>query len=271
VQPSTSPIVGRPAALPPCLLDPDRAAPGLANTDALVVEDDDSAVDVAEGLLRMLGYRTRVARDGHAALYEVSRRIPDFILLDIHLPEMDGISFLKVLRKVREAKDVPVVAVSAVYPPDGPVARILEGLGVSQYLSKPFNLEGLRTAIATAHPAGPLSPPEPSALDGPFREWGLPCTGWLDGRQLRMIVDGARPDGLHVLAAPGALSRGVTCRLEVTVRRIVRDAMNETIVRLLVRVTGPAGRKASSERWHLEVQATRPADGLSTIIRALAD
>ena len=267
--------------MPPILLDPERgSAPRLVGTDALVVEDDESAVDVAVGLLRMLGYRTRVARDGHAALYEVSRAIPDFILLDIHLPEMDGVTFLRVLRKVREAKGVPVVAVSAVYPTDGPVSRMLEGLGVSQYLSKPFKLGGLRTAIAAAHPEGPLGQgrrepepprPKPVAAYGLYPEWGLPCVGAVGGQEHPLIIEGAGAGVITVLAAPGVLQRGTTVRLECTVRRVVQDAMTETKVRLLARVAGIAGRKGGSERWRLEVQAVRPTSGLDLLIRALAD
>ena len=271
------PPLGRPD-LPPILLDPERGAPvGLGGRDALVVEDDESAADIAQGLLGLFGYRARVAWDGHAALYEVSRRIPDFILLDIHLPEMDGISFLRVLRKVREAKDVPVVAVSAVYPPDGPVARMLAGLGVSNYLSKPFHQQQLREAILEAHPDGPLQlpaapPASPSARSqGPWQEWGLPCRGWFLGGEHPLILEHVSGSSIDALAAPGLLQKGATGRLEARVRRVVRDAMTETIVRLLVRVVRPAGRKGGSERWSLEVQAVRPEDGLDRVRRALKD
>jgi CheY-like chemotaxis protein len=274
---SLMPTSGTPGIVP-ILFDPDRGgAPAVRGTDALVVEDDESAVDIAEGLMRMLGYRTRVALDGHAALVQISTRIPDFILLDIHLPEMDGITFLKVLRKVREARDVPVVAVSAVYPPDGPVSRMLEGLGVSQYLSKPFNLAGLRAAISTAHPDGPLAPKpvdsDPTSrrvTSGPFPEWGIPCTGWIGGEAVQLIVEGAGPESVTVLAAPGAFRPGVTCRLECTVRMVVQDAMTETKVRLLARATGTVGKKAVSERWNLQVQAARPASGMALLAQALA-
>jgi CheY-like chemotaxis protein len=251
-------------------------APATQAVDALVVEDDECAVDIAEGLLGMLGYRTRVARDGHAALYEITKAIPDFILLDIHLPEMDGISFLRVLRKVKEAQQVPVVAVSAVYPPDGPVSRILGGLGVAEYLSKPFKLAALRNAIATAHPDGPLQRPAevarkapPPPRPGPYQEWGLACNGWVGGQETALIVEKAEPGEITILASPGVFEAGVTCRLECQVRLIERDAMHETMVRLLARATRPTGRKAGSERWRLDLQAVRPAEGLDLLIRAL--
>jgi CheY-like chemotaxis protein len=245
---------------------------------ALIVEDDESAVDVALGLLAMLGYQARVARDGHEALLAVSRSVPDLILLDIHLPELDGVSFLKVLRRVTEAREVPVVAVSAVYPAEGPVARMLEDLGVSQYLSKPFNLAGLRAAVATAHPEGPLgadAEPDGTLTDPHMSSvpasWGLPCRAWVGGDEQGLIIEGAGLESLTVIAARGVFRPGIACRLEVTVRFAVEEATTETQVRLLARATGAVGSMGGSERWNLELQAAIPSSGMLLLCEALAD
>jgi len=243
---------------------------------ALVVEDDESAVDVALGLLAMLGYRARVARDGHQALLAVSRSVPDLILLDIHLPKMDGVSFLKVLRRVTDTKEVPVVAVSAVYPPGGPVARTLMDLGVSQYLSKPFNLAGLRAAVATVHPEGPVGPmsedetltePHLAAVAGPV---GLPCRAWVGGDEQSLIIEGAGPESLTVVATRGVFRPGVACRLEAALRLSVQGTETSTLVRILARATGPVGALGASERWNLELQATIPSAGMALLTEALA-
>ena len=272
------------AGLLPTIWDPPGTPPSsgsggdvearLDRPVALVVEDDESAVDVALGLLAMLGYRARVARDGHEALLAVSQRQPDLILLDIHLPELDGVSFLKVLRRVTEMREVPVVAVSAVYPPNGPVARMLHDLGVSQYLSKPFNLAGLRAAVATAHPEGPLGPhaeadntltdPQMTAVPG---SWGLPCRAWVGGDEQGLIIEGASLESLTVVAARGVFRAGAACRLEVSLRLETRDVKAGTQVRLLARATGTVGSLGASERWNLELQAAIPSSGMIAALR----
>ena len=131
---------------------------------ALVVEDDIDAAQVASGMLRLLGYRSRVAGDANEALYALSEGPPSLILMDICLPVMDGVNLIKVARRVRGLEAVPVVAMSAVYPEEGPVVKVLDQAGVSTFLSKPFTLNGLRGAIDNARGAalkfGP--PPAPS-------------------------------------------------------------------------------------------------------------
>ncbi|MCP4869853.1 MAG: response regulator [Proteobacteria bacterium] len=134
---------------------------------ALVVEDDPDAANVAKGMLRLLGYRSRVAVDANEALYALSEGPPSLILMDICLPVMDGVNLIKVARKVSGLEAVPVVAMSAVYPEDGPVAKVLSSEGVTTFLSKPFTLNGLRSSIDNARGAalrfGP--PPAPSMAE----------------------------------------------------------------------------------------------------------
>ncbi len=135
---------------------------------ALVVEDDRDAARIAGGLLRMLGYRSRIAVDSTEALYALSEGLPSLMLMDVCLPMMDGLSLLKVARRIEGMRAVPVVAVSAVYPEDGAVARGLAGQGITAYLGKPYTLNGLRAAIDEARSAalrvGPA--PEPSMGEG---------------------------------------------------------------------------------------------------------
>ncbi len=117
---------------------------------ALIVEDDEHAARIAHGMLGMLGYRSRHAADATQALYALSEGPPSLILLDICLPEMDGIGLMKIARRVQNMDSVPVVAASAVYPTNGPVLKMLAEAGVDIFLSKPFMLEELRRAIDQA-------------------------------------------------------------------------------------------------------------------------
>lgn len=138
---------------------------------ALVVEDDEHAARIGSDMLRLLGYRSRIAKDAHEALYALAEGPPALILLDICLPEMDGVGLMRVMRRVQGMDAVPVVAASAVYPSEGPVARVLAEQGVTTYLSKPFMLEELRRAVDSARSSALKVGPAPDATmtDGRVR------------------------------------------------------------------------------------------------------
>jgi CheY-like chemotaxis protein len=136
---------------------------------ALVVEDDPDGARIAAGMLRMLGYKSRVVHDANAALMALAREgPPSLMLLDVCLPAMDGVGLAKVALRIQGMESVPIVAASAVYPSDGPVSRVMAGIGVTAYLAKPFTLNGLRAAIDEARSQamrrGP--PPVPSMSEG---------------------------------------------------------------------------------------------------------
>ena len=158
-------------------MDPGPGA-GLVSSDpaalasdaplALIVEDDPHAARIAADMLGMLGYRTRLAEDAHQALFALAEGPPALILLDVCLPEMDGIGLVRIMRRVEGRQAVPVVAASAIYPSEGAVARVLAEQGVSTYLTKPFMMAELRRAVDQARSVamkyGP--PPVPTMSDG---------------------------------------------------------------------------------------------------------
>ena len=100
----------------------------------LVVEDEPEIAEILEGYLRRDGYRTERAADGKAALglYRAAR--PDLVLLDIQLPELDG---LEVLRRIRSDGNTPVILVTA-RSEDLDKLLGLE-LGADDYVTKPFS------------------------------------------------------------------------------------------------------------------------------------
>lgn len=243
---------------------------------ALVIEDDESAADIAATMLRMLGYRTRVAADGHAALYALADQPPDLILLDIHLPEMDGVTLLRVARRVTETRHTPVVACSAVYPPSGPIARILKDLGAERYLSKPFNLAGLREAVVAAHPAGPAakqaasSPPTaPAPAPTPmFRIDEVVARVVSEEGSALAVVQAVSESELTLRFSDDPPKPGASARLEITHRVAINDAMASVSVRVL----GAVARRQRDDRgWivRLEVRAAAPHDGLERLRKHL--
>jgi CheY-like chemotaxis protein len=137
-----------------------HTAPGTAEIDsvdefrpiqpyALVVDDDPVFARAAAGLLTELGYTVRISPDGHTALLSITENKPDLILLDICLPEMDGVSVMRVVKRLRRAKVTPVIVCSSVYPADSEAAETLRGLGAVAFLCKPFDLATLRGALAS--------------------------------------------------------------------------------------------------------------------------
>jgi DNA-binding response OmpR family regulator len=100
----------------------------------LVVDDDAKIVGLVRLYLEREGFRVVEARDGRAALAAVSRDDPQLVILDLMLPEIDGLS---VLRAVRRQTEVPVVILSA----RGTVHDRIEGLtaGADDYVPKPFS------------------------------------------------------------------------------------------------------------------------------------
>jgi two-component system response regulator MprA len=104
----------------------------------LVVEDDEDIAQALQRSLRMEGYEVRSAADGNAALEHGRTFAPDLVILDLGLPELDGI---EVARRLRDDDDVPILILTA---RDGLESRV-EGLdaGADDYLVKPFERQEL--------------------------------------------------------------------------------------------------------------------------------
>ena len=111
----------------------------------LVVEDDPSVRNLITTTLKTNDYRYVVAPNGSAAIMEATSHNPEIILLDLGLPDMDGIEILK---KIREWSAVPVIVVSARGEESDKVEAL--DLGADDYISKPFGTSELLARIRTA-------------------------------------------------------------------------------------------------------------------------
>ncbi len=80
---------------------------------ALLVEDDEATREMMEALLVREGWRVVTAENGRIALDRVAESVPDLILLDLMMPEMDGFEFAECLREKPEWRDIPVVVLTA--------------------------------------------------------------------------------------------------------------------------------------------------------------
>ena len=111
----------------------------------LVVEDEEDIASFIKRGLLLKGYEVAVADDGETALKLFREQVPDLVLLDLMLPDLDGV---EVCRRVRAASDVPVIILTAL----DSVSHKVEGLevGADDYVTKPFSFEELIARIRAA-------------------------------------------------------------------------------------------------------------------------
>ena len=114
----------------------------------LIVDDNPQMHRLYRTALSRSGYRLLVAGTGSEALLAMSMHLPDVILLDLAMPEMDGAAFLKVIRNEPEWQKVPVIVITA-FGTDNDL-ELTRRLGVSAHLVKAnFSVKQLRTTIET--------------------------------------------------------------------------------------------------------------------------
>ena len=104
----------------------------------LVVEDDTSVKNLITTTLKAHGYRYLTAVNGETAILEASSHNPDIVLLDLGLPDTDGVS---VIGKIRTWSNMPIIVVSA-RSEDTDKIEALDA-GADDYLTKPFSVEEL--------------------------------------------------------------------------------------------------------------------------------
>ena len=114
-------------------------------TLVLAVDDDPALLRTLTINLRARGYQAATASDGSAALRAIEEQRPDLVVLDLGLPDLDGMA---VLKQVRAVSEVPVVVLSARHSSDEKVAAL--NLGADDYVTKPFSMDEL---IARLHAA----------------------------------------------------------------------------------------------------------------------
>ena len=135
----------------------------ITDAEILIVDDDPRLREVVRYALSQAGFRIREAGDGRAALRAIEEKLPDLVVLDVVMPELDGV---EVCRRIRQHSSVPVVFLSS---KGEEVDRVLGlELGGDDYLSKPFSprelVSRIKAVLRRVRPRSePLkAPPEPT-------------------------------------------------------------------------------------------------------------
>jgi len=113
----------------------------------LVVDDTAANLQLLASMLKGHGYRVRPVNSGEQALRAVETQVPDLILLDITMPDMDGYQVCRRLKENEHWRDIPVLFISALNSTEDKVRAFTAG-GVD-YVSKPFQFEEVEARVRT--------------------------------------------------------------------------------------------------------------------------
>ena len=113
----------------------------------LIIEDDRDVLELEKYNLKHAGYEVYTAMTGSAGLLEASKILPDTIVLDLMLPEMDGLEVCKQLRLSKKTAHIPIIMVTA----KGEEHDVVSGLeaGADDYITKPFSPKILIARVNT--------------------------------------------------------------------------------------------------------------------------
>ncbi len=111
----------------------------------LIVEDIPGLIHILELEVQRLGYETILANNGQEAVEMALAQLPNLIMMDIMMPEMDGLEAARLIRENPKTRSIPIIAVTALSSRKDK-EKCLES-GCDDYLSKPFTASQLSSSI----------------------------------------------------------------------------------------------------------------------------
>ncbi len=112
----------------------------------LIIDDEPKNIILLRDLLQVSGYSTNEATNGKQGVELAKTSKPDLILMDIQMPEMDGLEATRILKTDAATRKIPILALSS-YAMKGDKERILAA-GCDGYLAKPFDIKELLKIVA---------------------------------------------------------------------------------------------------------------------------
>jgi putative two-component system response regulator len=115
--------------------------------DIMIVDDEPANLQVLSGILKEKGYKVRPASSGRQALQAAQIELPDLVLLDINMPEMNGYEICKRLKNDIKLWNIPVIFISALNETLDKIKAF--SVGGVDYVTKPFNYEEVQSRVDT--------------------------------------------------------------------------------------------------------------------------
>jgi signal transduction histidine kinase/DNA-binding response OmpR family regulator len=127
-------------------VESDTEIPVTSEMRVLIVEDNDDLLDFMKSILSN-EFKVYTATDGHKAWEFIKKNIPDLVVSDIMMPNMDGFELCKILKSTYETSHIPIVLLTALSEKTDQLHGL--GLGADDYLTKPFDMNLLIQRIKT--------------------------------------------------------------------------------------------------------------------------
>lgn len=120
----------------------------MSNGKILIVEDDFDISNMLRIFFSGQGYQVDVAARGNDALDQCRKSLPDLVVLDIMLPDMDGYAVCKAMRTTTRTSHIPIIFLTQKDERSDKIAGL--ELGADDYITKPFDIEELKLRVGTA-------------------------------------------------------------------------------------------------------------------------
>ena len=170
--PPVAPAKPKPAV---AAAEPGDAPAAAGKKKVLVVDDDEVSRELVTELLKAAGYEVTIARDGSEALGMAAAKVFDLVLMDLHMPDVDGFTATAAIREHEAESGVPhtpILALSAIDTPEDRERAF--AVGMDGMIGKPLRMIELEQCVealqasAAAVPASPTMPP-PTIAETPRR------------------------------------------------------------------------------------------------------
>jgi DNA-binding response OmpR family regulator len=111
----------------------------------MIIDDEETFLKLVKNILEPEGFEVSTAYEGREGIEKMRKNLPDLLLLDINLPEVDGFQICQQIRKDPQLRELPIIMLTIRDKPEDEIRGL--NIGSDDYLSKPFHPEDLITRI----------------------------------------------------------------------------------------------------------------------------
>lgn len=115
----------------------------MLNNRVLLVEDEDSTREIIKFSLVKAGFYVVDVNNGKSAIAELNQQVPDIVITDLVLPDLDGYSFIKHIKSVEKYKELPLIVVSGKDGMEEYLELEFEEMKPDMFVNKPFKIDDL--------------------------------------------------------------------------------------------------------------------------------